>query len=108
MSQQRALFPEFVPVEDEHDSIADRFAEFHRLNPWVFRELERLAAEAISDGDTRIGVKHLVEVLRWRYRRGTDGSRWKYNNNWTSHYARLLLEAHPEWVEHIETRRLRA
>lgn len=88
-------------------TIAERFAAFHAANPWVADALERLARDWLAAGHPRVGVKALWEVLRWQYGR-TTGSPFKADNNFTSHYARLLIERHPEWADAIETRALRA
>lgn len=89
-------------------TIADRFQAFHAANPWVADHLERLALDAMHDGAQRVGVKHLVEVLRWQHRRATTGEPWKLNNTFTAYYARLLIERRPELADVIETRRCRA
>lgn len=86
------------------------FDAFHHHNPWVFRALERLAADWLARGNTRIGVKGLFEVLRYAYgtKIGPGSEPIRLNNSHTSRYARLLLEAHPEWSTAIELRDLRA
>lgn len=91
-------------------TIQQRFDLFHRHNGWVYEALEKLAADLIARGRTRIGVKALVEIVRWQWQRATSDptSDLKLNNTLTSRYARLLLERHPEWSDHIETRRLSA
>jgi hypothetical protein len=102
-------FPSFVaPEHCPEATLAERFEAFHALNPWVADELEELAVEALAFGEKRIGIKHFVEVLRWNYRRATTGDEWRLNNNWTSRYARLLIERRPELAQVIETRELRA
>lgn len=101
----------YVPPESgkgKHLSIQEAFEAFHQANPWVCRELERLAGELISRGRKRVGLKMLTEVIRWQYYRQTVdvNSTFKINNNYTSRYARLLIEQHPSWRDRIETRRL--
>lgn len=90
-------------------SIQTRFEDFHHDNPQVLLELERLAEQWFSAGHLKCGLKMLWEVLRWELglrTRGDDG--FRLNNNFTSRYARLLVERHPEWDGRIETRELRA
>ncbi|MFB7270741.1 hypothetical protein [Streptomyces sp. NPDC056244] len=85
-------------------TIAEQFAAFDQHNPWVYRALEDLTAERLAGGATRIGMKALFEVLRWRRlphrMRGL-------NNNYTSLYARKLIEHHPHWAPAFELRRRR-
>lgn len=89
-------------------TIQDRFEAFHAANPWVCDALERLTQDMLDRGHQRVGVKCLIEVIRWQYERQTVGSRWRLNNVFTSRYARLLLERHPEWDGVFEVRGLRA
>jgi hypothetical protein len=91
-------------------TIQQQFEEFHRLNPWVYEALEKLAADWIARGKKRVGVKMLWEVLRWQHGRMTvdPSSEFKANNNYHSRYVRLLIANHPEWAELFELRVLKA
>ncbi len=89
-------------------SIQERFEAFHDANPWVCRALEQLTADLVGRGRRRIGIKSLFEVLRWHYNRATEGDDFRLNNSYTSRYARLLIDRHPEWADVFETRELRA
>lgn len=97
--------PDYTPQQ----TIAERFAEFDRLNGWVYAALESLVADWLAHGHKRVGVKALLEIVRWQYGRRTSGDQgFRVNNDFTSRYARLLIERHPEWADAIETRQLRA
>lgn len=101
--------PELRRAEPPEGSIEARFAAFHDANPWVYKALRRLALDMVSKGHRRVGIKMLVEVVRWQYARATlsdDGL--KINNDFTSRYARLLADREPELAEAFETRRLRS
>ena len=89
-------------------TIDDRFHDFHQRNAWVYTALETMTAELVAAGQRRVGMKMLVEVLRWRYFRQTfdRSSPFRLNNSYTSRYARLLVQNHPEWHGVFETRRL--
>jgi len=89
---------------------ADKFEQFHYLNPQVFLALESMAYDLIQRGRKRIGIKMLMEVLRWNYQMETDdpNSDFKINNNYAPHYSRLLIERHPEWASVFELRQLRS
>lgn len=91
-------------------TIDERFTSFHEQNGWVYRALEAMTADLITAGQRRVGMKMLVEVLRWRYFRQTfdPSSPFRLNNDYTSRYARLLLADHPEWAGVFETRELRS
>lgn len=92
------------------DTIQDRFESFHASNAWVYEALEQMTADLVARGRRRVGMKMLVEVIRWNYARQTvdPASGFRLNNDYTSRYARLLIDAHPTWADVFETRELRA
>lgn len=85
-------------------TISEQFHAFDAQHPWVYRALEQLVVQRLSDGAKRVGMKALFEALRWRHPRGVKG----LNNNYTALYARRLLAEHPEWASAIEVRRRRS
>jgi hypothetical protein len=89
---------------------AERFEQFHYANPQVATALESMAAELIQRGRKRVGIKMLMEVLRWNYQMKTEdpNSDFKLNNNYAPYYARLLIERHPEWASVFELREIRS
>lgn len=90
-------------------TIGQRFEMFNSANPWVADALETLAADWLAHGNKRVGVKALIEILRWSHGRQTTGDQgFALNNSLTSRYSRLLLDRHPEWAEAISVRELRA
>ena len=89
---------------------AEKFDQFHAHNPQVFAELEKLAQVMIRKGRKKIGIGLLFEVLRWEFYMNTDdpNSEFRLNNNYRSHYARLLIERNPELTDALELRHLRS
>lgn len=75
----------------------------HDLDPLSQQTLERLTAERLAAGATRVGLKALFEDLRWQLPAGVSG----LNNSFTSLYARKLIEDHPHWAPAFELRRRR-
>lgn len=99
MEKQKSLFPK---------TIEERFQEFHRANPAVFQLFEMYARLALNSGK-RLGSRAIMERVRWEvYMKTRDGEGFKINNNFTSRYARLLVEKHPEFDGFFEMRDLRA
>jgi len=90
-------------------TIDDQFEEFHAANPHVYRNLVKLAREAHSQGCKKIGMKFLIERLRWEYMVKTSHNTSEYaiNNNFTSRYARLIMDTCPDLKDFFETRQLR-
>ncbi len=68
-----------------------RFADFHRTNPQVYRELNAKAVKLLESGRSRIGIAELVEELRYDYRLRSEGDAFKLNNTWRAFYSRLLV-----------------
>lgn len=101
-----SLFPELKPAPTS-GTINERFEAFNAANPWVADELEKLANVELRHGDGRIGIKYLIEVLRWNYRRGTTGQPFRISNDFTSRYARLLVDRRPEFAGLFEMRTIR-
>lgn len=90
-----------------HDTLTihDKFLEFHAENPHIALLLEQLAQQMVDVGRRRIGIKMLFEVARWHFYLTTDtDDRFKLNNNYTAHYARLLMDRRPEWGDMFQLR----
>ena len=96
---------------DGEQTIEEAFEAFHAANPHVYRHLVRLARVwRERRGDERLGIGMLFEVLRWQLKVETrDGdSAWRLNNNYRSHYARLIMDREPDLAGVFETRALHA
>ncbi|MEU8784864.1 hypothetical protein [Streptomyces sp. NPDC048637] len=84
-------------------TLTDRFLAFDAEHPYVYRALERMTADRLAGGATRVGLKALFEDLRRQLPAGVRG----LNNNFTALYARKLIEDHPHWAPAFELRRRR-
>lgn len=90
-------------------SIEKDFDEFHAANPQVYERLVELACEwRKRRGARKVGMKMLFEVLRWEVAMKTRGDDFKLNNNYTSYYARLIMDQEPDLRGLFETRALHA
>lgn len=96
------------PTLFEIDTEAEKkFKAFDEKNPRVYDELVRLTLQAHEKGRTKIGIKMLIEVVRWnRFIRTTDGD-FKINNNYAPRYARKIMSTYPELGDIFNTRDLR-
>lgn len=99
-----------IEVDERHLSLDERFDLFVQRNPHVVARLEAMTAEVVARGVRRIGIKTLLEALRWHYLISTDdpSSGFKINNSYGSRFARLLMDRHPCWDGLFETRELRS
>ena len=84
------------------------FEKFHDENPHVYRKLVAMACLAKSKGRKKLGIKMMIEVLRWDALLSTGGNDYKLNNNFPSRYARLIMEQEPDLAGMFEVRELKA
>ncbi len=86
--------------------ISEQFEEFHDKHPDVYEQLLTLALKLRDRGHTHYGMRALVEVVRFhRITSGKDAAGFKINNNFTPHYARLMMEREPELAGFFHTRK---
>src|SRR5579872_624423 len=82
--------PGTIPTDDPNvvseGTIQRQFEEYDRQNPEVYAKLRDLALHYRRLGYARIGMKHLVEILRWNSRITTTDphSPFKIANAYTS------------------------
>lgn len=73
------------------------FLRFHEQNPEVFARLVHFAREAKAAGRMRLGMRLLIERVRWEWSieiRRTD--EFRINDHVAPQYVRLLSETHPD------------
>lgn len=76
---------------------AQRFEQFHRQNPIVYRTLVRVAREWVNQhGQRKLGIRMLWEVARWELIKATRNADYKLNDHYTSYYARLIQRLEPD------------
>jgi len=93
------------------DPIQARFVRFHSAHPEVYAGLVELAREGVAAGRSKLGMKMLFEVLRWnRTLAGlpAEGEEFKLSNDFTSRYARLVMENEPDLDGLFDLRELRS
>lgn len=100
------IAPTHTPNHARGATLEEQFSAFHAANPHVYQALRRLAVQMVRRGHRRIGIKMLFEVLRWQYAMSTadPASEFTLNNNYTSFYARLLMDNEPELANAFEIR----
>ena len=99
MNVETLPFDELPPEADRPPTIQEDFERFHAAHPNVYDGLVRLTRSGVAAGATRLGMKQLFEVLRWeRTLAGlpAEDEAFKLNNNYTSRYARLVMEREPD------------
>lgn len=101
--------PAPVPIvpTSRKGGLEEDFSRFHAANPHVYQALRQVALHAARRG-RKVGIKAIYERVRWEYQVETSRQEdaYKLNNNYTSRYARLLMENEPDLAGFFETRRL--
>ena len=84
------------------------FREFHTENPAVFSFFMIFAEQALATGQ-KIGAKAIWERMRWEISTNpTYGEYYKFNNNYTSRYARMAIAKNPKLADLFEIRRIKS
>jgi hypothetical protein len=88
--------------------IQQRFEDFDRANPKVYRLLVYYARAAKQAGQ-QVGIRAIWERMRWHLHvetKSDDG--FRLNDHFTSRYARKIAANEPDLADFFETRKLRA
>lgn len=98
----------FADIPARRATIDERFADFHRKNPHIYRNLVRLALDDAARKRPR-GIAALFEELR-DSDISTDHATaiFKLDNSFASRYVRLMMKNEPRLSGHFETRELKA
>jgi hypothetical protein len=88
-----------------HRDIDTAFVVFHVTNPDFLEEILKIARHAKARGKTRISMRLIFEVIRFRRTLAIQGpGEYLVNNSFTSYYARLVKQQDPELGQLFETR----
>ena len=85
-----------------------KFQEFHAENPQVYTALRDRALQLKRKGWNHYGIKAIVEVVRFHRALETTDPDFKLNNNYSSRYARILMDEEPELAGFFQTRELKS
>lgn len=97
--------PLLTPSPPFKDYIEQNFWQFHLANPEVYNELRDLALRLRNKGRKHYGIKALYEIVRFnRALHLTTTTDFYLNNNYTSLYARLLMQEEPALRDFFKTR----
>ena len=109
IDEQLALFGQPIVRVSHEGTISERFERFHSANPHIAESLTHLALQERAIGATRISMKYLFEVLRWKRRQSIQTDEpYKINNDFTPLYARLIADRDPRLAGLFEKRVRRA
>jgi hypothetical protein len=81
----------------------DNFYNHHKNNPDIYNMFEHYALRA-SEYRERYSAKIIFHIMRWNTMIEEDGSEYKIDDGWISHYARLFMDKNPELEGFFQTR----
>jgi len=84
----------------------EKFNNFHRDNPSIYRYFKQYALGLIGKVHSRISSKLIIERIRYEVMIETTEA-FKINNNYTALYARLFIRDYPQYYNWFEFRQLR-
>jgi hypothetical protein len=92
------------------DHIQEQFERFHALHPEIYAEFRQIALKLLQHGRSHYGSKAIFEVIR--YHRALSGKGetelFKINNNYSSRYARKLMDEDERFCGFFEIREIRS
>ena len=85
-------------------SIESNFRLFHNHNTGIYDLIKKIAFDLKRRGFRKCSMDAIFHKIRWEYSIQTSGDKYKLNNNYASHYSRLLMSQEPELRGFFETR----
>ena len=84
------------PVKAQ-SQLEEKFLEFHAKHPEVYAALSRFSNQwrDRKGPDARLGIKMVIERVRWELALGARDESPRLNNNHSAFYARLLMAQAP-------------
>ena len=84
------------PVKAQ-SQLEEKFLEFHAKHPEVYAALSKFAHQwrDRKGPDARLGIKMVIERVRWELSLGAKDETPRLNNNHSAFYARLLMAQEP-------------
>lgn len=92
-------------------SIEESFERFHEDNPEVLDLLIKYSRQVKARGFQHYSMDAIYHRVRWHYNIETHrdpNDEFKLNNNFTSRYARMIMEMCPDLKGFFETRVLKS
>jgi hypothetical protein len=86
-------------------TIEQRFEDYHRQHPEVYRLYVQYARIAREKGYKRIGIGFLTEIIRWQEGIAKT-ERFAISNDYRSRYARFIMANEIDLCDFFSTRNL--
>lgn len=102
MNAQLQIFNDFNPT------ILEKFLDYHKSYPNVYENFKKLTFKAIRNKHKHFSARGLFQVMRFKMGGEIKKDGFKYNNNFTPFYVRLIEKDHPELKGFFEKRSSKA
>ncbi len=90
-------------------TIEEAFTKFHHDNPVVYDYFKRYVQQVLAAGKKVSSSKMIINRIRWEiYIELNSVEDFKINDAFTSRYARLYINEHPQHAEIFNLRELRS
>lgn len=89
-------------------SIQEQFDRFHGENPRVYLEIVEFIKKLHSNGHRHYSMDAILHVVRYHRHIRTTDKDFKINNNYSSRYARLVMDRNPNLIDFFHTRELKS
>jgi hypothetical protein len=89
-------------------SIQERFEHFDQAHPEIYEEFRAIAHDLLRRGRSHYGSKAILEVIRYNRILSGKDEKFKINNNYSSRYARKLMEEDERFRGFFEVRELKS
>lgn len=91
--------------ETMYSSDVEKFIEYHQKYPTVYKRFKQLAFDAKKIGHKHFSARGLFQVMRFKMDGNIKDDGFKYNNNYTPMYVRMLEKECPEFIDFFEKRK---
>jgi len=94
--QTIALYQSIV-ISIMTDDLKNKWWDWHKKNPHVYRLFEEFTFRAIEKGHRRLSAWLVVNRIRWETSIETTGGDFKISNDYIALYARYFMHKHPHY-----------
>jgi len=83
------------------------FNQYHRKNPHIWNEFQRLTLALIARGVKHYSARTIIHYIRMNTQLKENNSSFKINDHISPYYARKFMQEHPEHDGFFKVRRSR-
>lgn len=95
-----------LSIYDVLDEIQnDSFKQYHKKYPKIYSKFVELTFKTREKGFEKFSARAVFQVMRWVTAGEKKEDGFKFNNNFTPFYVRLLEHEHPEFIGFFEKRK---